>query len=138
MFCHLSRLVIALLACLLIASTAAAAQDTGPEEVRIVKDPSGQRLQVAERDFMVLGMNWDYFPIGTNYNYSLWTQPEDMIKQALDYEMSLLKHMGVNTLRMYNGVPPKWVEYIWREHGIYTVITGYRHLSITGSTAAYG
>ena len=122
MFRHSSRLVRLLLACLVIAPTIAVAQGNGPEEVRVVKDTTGQRLQVAGRDFMVLGMNWDYFPIGTNYNYSLWVQPEDMIKQALDYEMALLKHMGVNTLRLYNGVPPKWVEYIWREYGIYSVI----------------
>ena len=42
---------------------------------------------------MINGMNWDYFPIGTNYSYSLWTQPESVIQQALDDEMSLLKNI---------------------------------------------
>jgi len=67
-------------------------------------------------------MNWDYFPIGTNYNYSLWKQPDAIIKAALDNEMPLLKNMGVNTLRQYVGIPPKWVQYIYENYGIYTVI----------------
>ncbi len=92
------------------------------EVVKVVKDATGQRLQVEGRDFMVLGMNWDYSPIGTNYEYSLWTQPDAFIKQALDYEMGLLKNMGVNSLRLYNGVPPKWVQYIWETYGIYSII----------------
>ena len=36
---------------------------------------------------MINGMNWDYFPIGTNYSYSLWTQSDETIKAALDAEM---------------------------------------------------
>jgi hypothetical protein len=38
------------------------------------------KLVVDGKDFMV-GMNWDYYPIGTNFNYSLWKQPDDVIKQ---------------------------------------------------------
>ena len=47
-------------------------------------------------------MNWDYFPIGTNYDYSLWNQTDSFIKLALDSEMSLLKDMGVNSIRVYD------------------------------------
>lgn len=67
-------------------------------------------------------MNWDYFPIGTNYNYSLWNQSDDLIKAALDYEMPLLKNMGVNVVRQYTGVPAKWIKYIYENYGIYTML----------------
>jgi hypothetical protein len=46
------------------------------------------------KDFMINGMNWDYYPIGTNYTYSLWNQSDDVIKAALDSEMGL-KNMGL-------------------------------------------
>ena len=39
-------------------------------------------------------MNWDYYPIGTNYSYNLWEQSDDLVKEALDAEMGLLKKMG--------------------------------------------
>ena len=92
------------------------------EEVAVVKDDSGMRLQVEGKDFMVLGMNWDYFPIGTNYAYSLWAQPDEFVQAALDREMALLKAMGVNAIRQYVGVTPKWVKYIYERYGIYTVL----------------
>ncbi len=74
------------------------------------------------RDFMVNGINWDYFPIGTNYSYSLWNAPDAFIKRALDDEMSLLRSMGVNTIRVYTGIQPKWIKYIYEEYGIYTML----------------
>lgn len=92
------------------------------QRVRIVNDASGARLQVDGRDFLVQGMNWDYFPIGTNYAYNFWGQPDEFIKTALDREMALLKSMGVNAIRQYNGVPPKWVRYIYETYGIFTVL----------------
>ena len=71
---------------------------------------------------MVFGMNWDYFPIGKNYNYSLWTQPDDVIKEALSREMPLLQRMGVNAIRQYAGVPARWIKHIYEEYGIWTVL----------------
>jgi hypothetical protein len=79
-------------------------------EVKVVTDNAGSKLQVDGKDFMILGMNWDYFPIGTTYTYSLWMQSDDFIKAALDREMSLLKVMGVNAIRQYTGIPPKWIQ----------------------------
>ena len=67
-------------------------------------------------------MNWSYSPIGTNYAYSLWVQPEETIKIALDQDMTRLKNIGVNTLRIYAGIPAKWIEYIYYNYGIYTVL----------------
>lgn len=88
-----------------------------------VKDgPDGKKLSVNGSDFFVKGMNWDYFPIGTNYTYSLWKQPDDVIKAALDYEMPMLKNMGVNSIRQYTGVPAKWIKYIYENYGIYTML----------------
>ncbi|MDD3010101.1 MAG: glycoside hydrolase family 2 TIM barrel-domain containing protein [Bacteroidales bacterium] len=88
----------------------------------IVNNDRGIKLVVDGKDFIVNGMNWDYFPIGTNYSYSLWQQPDDVIRAALDQEMTLLKSMGVNAIRQYTGVPPHWIEYIYSNYGIYTML----------------
>lgn len=71
---------------------------------------------------MVNGMNWDYFPIGTNYSYSLWAQSDDIIKAALDRDMPLLKNMGVNAIRQHIDITPKWIQYIYEKYGIYTML----------------
>lgn len=91
---------------------AAAAQ---PARVAVQRGADGMKLQVDGREFMVNGMNWDYFPIGTNFSYSLWKQPDDVIQSALDAEMSMLKNMGVNTVRQYTGVPARWIKYIYEK-----------------------
>ncbi|MDA3943069.1 MAG: glycosidase [Bacteroidetes bacterium] len=91
-------------------------------QVYVTKDETGHRLIVNDEALMVNGMNWDYFPIGTNYAYSLWNQPDDFIKNALDSEMSLLKNMGVNAIRVYTGIQPKWITYIYENYGIYTML----------------
>jgi hypothetical protein len=79
-------------------------------------------LTVDGKDFMINGMNWDYFPVGTNFSYSLWNQPDEIIKAALDEEMALLTNMGVNAIRVYTGIPAKWIRYIYENHGIYTML----------------
>lgn len=98
---------------------ALSAQET---RIAVKEGPDGKRLSVNGKDFFINGMNWDYFPIGTNFNYSLWKQPDDVIKAALDYEMPLLKNMGVNTIRQYVGVPARWIKYIFENYGIYTML----------------
>ncbi|MGC3999329.1 MAG: hypothetical protein QM767_18565 [Anaeromyxobacter sp.] len=90
--------------------------------VQVVSDAGGQRLTVDGKDFLVVGMNWDYVPIGQNYSYSLWTQPDEVITAALDREMPLLRAMGVNAIRQYVGIPPRWVRYIHERYGIFTVL----------------
>lgn len=109
----------ALFALFLLLSVSAYAQQ---ERIYVSDGPEGSRLIVDGKPFMVNGMNWDYFPIGTNYSYSLWTQPDDVIKAALDIDMSLLKNMGVNAIRQHTGVPARWVRYIYEKYGIYTMI----------------
>ncbi|PCE64805.1 glycoside hydrolase family 2 TIM barrel-domain containing protein [Sediminicola luteus] len=108
-------------------------------KVSLVNDQRGTALLVEGRPFMVNGMNWDYFPIGTNYNYSLWKQSDAFIKNALDNEMALLRNMGVNAIRQYTGVPPKWITYIYDNYGIYTMLNhsfGRYGLTIDGTWMA--
>jgi len=100
-------------------SVAATAQN---KSIVVKRTENGFKIISSGKDYFIKGMNWDYYPIGTNYTYSLWNQPEDVIKAALDYEMPLLKTMGVNTIRQYTGVPAKWVQYIYNTYGISTVL----------------
>lgn len=113
------RNVIALLSLFFFLSVPLRAQE---ERISVVNDRTGTRLLVNGKPFMVNGMNWDYFPIGTNYSYSLWTQPDNVIKAALDIDMLMLKNMGVNAIRQHSGVPARWVRYIYEKYGIYTMI----------------
>lgn len=92
------------------------------DRVYIDKSGDGMKLVVNGTDFMINGMNWDYFPIGTTVTYSLWKQPDDIIRSALDAEMSMLRNMGVNAVRQYTGVPAKWIRYIYEKYGIYTML----------------
>ncbi|MEJ6792239.1 MAG: glycoside hydrolase family 2 TIM barrel-domain containing protein [Lacinutrix sp.] len=91
-------------------------------KVAVQKNGDGMKLLVNGEDFMINGMNWGYVPIGKNYSYSLWKQSDDDIKAALDKEMGLLKNMGINAIRQYTGIQPKWVKYIYENYGIYTML----------------
>jgi hypothetical protein len=115
-----NKLLIAELAFLMIIFTTALYGQA--DQVSVVKNDAGMKLVVNGKDFIIKGVNWDYYPIGTTVSYSLWKQPDDIIKAALDAEMSLLKNMEVNTIRQYTGVPAKWIRYIYDEYGIYTVL----------------
>ena len=92
------------------------------DKVSVVSGNEGVKLVVNGKGLMINGMNWDYFPVGTNYTYSLWKQSDDFIKAALDTEMPMLKNMGVNAIRVYTGIQPKWIKYIYEKYGIYTMI----------------
>ena len=104
---------------ILLSGTSISAQTLN---IEVISDHSGQRLQVDGQDFMVFGMNWGYMPIGQNYTYDFWGKPDDFIKTALEIEMSLLQDMGVNAIRQYIGIPPRWVEYIYENYGIWTIL----------------
>jgi hypothetical protein len=86
------------------------------------KKDDGWRLLVNGEALMVNGMNWDYFPIGTNYMYSVWSQSDDFIQKAIDDEMTMFSQMGVNAIRVYTGIPQKWIQYIYENYGIYTML----------------
>jgi hypothetical protein len=106
----------------LLAPPSLAADAAGETRASVVSDDAGQRLLVNGKPMMVFGMNWDYIPIGENYNYSLWNQPDDRIEAVLAREMPLLRTMGVNAIRQYAGIPPRWVRHIYERFGIYTVV----------------
>ena len=93
-----------------------------PNVVRVYKDQNGYVLLVDGKPTMVFGMNWGYMPIGENYTYDFWGKPDEVIIEALDDEMRLLKEMGVNVIRQYLGIPPRWIQYIYEKYGIYTVL----------------
>jgi hypothetical protein len=95
---------------------------TQSTKVTLHEDQDGWRLLVDGESLMVNGMNWDYFPIGTNYEYILWEEPEEFIRNALDYEMEMLREIGVNAIRVYTGIPAEWIEYIYDNFGIYTML----------------
>jgi hypothetical protein len=107
---------------LIVLFTVTSAVNAQADRVTVVRQDDGIKLAVNGQDFMINGMNWDYFPIGTTVTYSLWKQSDDVIKAALDAEMSLLRNMGVNAVRQYTGVPARWIEYIYRNYGIYTML----------------
>ncbi|SDG38163.1 glycoside hydrolase 5 family protein [Psychroflexus sediminis] len=91
-------------------------------EVEIISNEQGMKLEVDGKNLIINGMNWSYVPIGRNFNYSLWNQSDEIIKAALDAEMGLLSNMGVNTIRVYTGIQPKWITYIYENYGIYTML----------------
>ena len=109
------------------------------EEVTVEKTSEGWQLLVDGEPEIINGMNWDYFPRGTNYAYSLWNQSPEFIQRALDYEMALLKNMGVNAIRVYTGIPKRWITYIYENYGIYTMLNhsfGRYGLTIDGAWMA--
>ena len=93
-----------------------------PNEVAVFHDDRGWKLQVDDKDFMVFGMNWGYIPIGQNYSYSLWEQSDEFIMQVLDNEMALMRDMGINAIRLFSDIPPRWVEYIYEKYGIMSAV----------------
>ena len=93
------------------------------EKVSVVKNEQGMKLTVDGKPFMVNGINWDYVPIGYNVlDAKFWEKSDDIIKAGLDQEMPLWQNMGVNAIRTYIGMPPKWITYIYENFGIYTMI----------------
>lgn len=106
----------------LLAAAPVSASAPAPATVRVVHDERGDRLQVDGRDFFVVGVNWDSIPIGQNHTYSLWKQPDDVIEATLANELPLLQRMGVNALRQYVGIPPRWVRYLYERYGLFTVL----------------
>ncbi len=92
------------------------------EKVTTYQDSNGWKLKVDGNDFYVKGVVWGYSPVGENYSYNLWAQPEEFIKKVLEQEFSLLRDAGVNTIRQFGVMPPEWVTYVYETYGIRTVI----------------
>ncbi len=107
---------------ILIACAALIGQAYAADVVTTYKGEDGWKLQVNGRDFYVKGVVWGYTPRDENFNYNLWGQSDDFIRKVLDYEFGLLRAAGVNAIRSFNFMPPKWITYVYREYGIMTVI----------------
>jgi len=106
----------------LLLSIAFAAQVQAADVVTTVKDVDGWKLQVNGDDYYIKGVVWSYSPRNQNYTYNLWGESDDFIRKVLDYEFGLMKAAGINTIRSFAMIPPEWVTYIFKEHGIRTVI----------------
>ena len=91
-------------------------------DVEAVRDDSGWRLKVDGEDYFIKGVVWGYSPRGQNYSYNLWGESDDYIRKVLDYDFGLMRAAGVNTIRSFAMIPPEWVTYVYREHGIMTVV----------------
>ncbi|WP_191018238.1 glycoside hydrolase family 2 TIM barrel-domain containing protein [Treponema zioleckii] len=91
-------------------------------KVEVRKDSKGWRMFDGDKEVEVKGITWSNTPIGKDYNYSLWRMDDEFIYATLETDMPLLKAMGVNVIRSFDDVPPKWVEYIYDKYGIYTLI----------------
>ena len=93
--------------------------------MELVERPGQRHLAIDGKPTLIKGMNWGWMPIGQNYTFQFWDQPEDVIIEALERDMSLLKAMGVNALRQFDGVPSRWVEYIYDRWGIMTSVNNF-------------
>jgi hypothetical protein len=121
------RRPLTLLALCALLAAPAAAEDAPPAggalpSIRVASDAAGWRLRIDGRDTMVLGVNWDHVPVGQNYAWNLFAQPDAVIEEALGRDMPLLRAMGANAIRVYAGIPPRWVRYIHERWGIWTVL----------------
>ncbi|NND60459.1 MAG: hypothetical protein HKN49_09355 [Gammaproteobacteria bacterium] len=90
--------------------------------VTTYEDENGWKLLVNGEDFYIKGVVWGYTPRGENYTYNLWGESDDFIRKVLDYDFGLMKEANVNAIRSFAMIPPKWVTYVYEEHGIMTVI----------------
>ncbi len=106
----------------LLLSVAITAQAEAADVVTTFKDADGWKLQVNGDDHYIKGVVWGYMPRGQNYTYNLWGESDDFIRKVLDYDFGSMKKMGVNTVRSFAMIPPQWVTYIYKEHGIMTVV----------------
>ncbi len=93
-----------------------------PNKVNTYRDDAGWKLQVDGEDFFVKGIVWGYTPIGENYSYNLWANPDPFVKKVLDYECKLMQDAGINTIRSFGIIPPKWTTYIYEKYGIMTIV----------------
>lgn len=94
-------------------------------QVELVEKPGQRHLAIDGKPTLIKGMNWGWMPIGQNYTFQFYDQPRDVIIEALDRDMTLLKEMGINALRQFDGVPPEWIEYIYDRWGIMTSVNNF-------------
>jgi len=117
-----TALSFSVIALFLFMVTAGGLYATGPDLVQTHQDDQGWKLRVNYQDYFVKGIVWGYTPIGENYSYNLWGHKDSQIMAVLDYECGLMKKAGINTIRSFGIIPPRWVTYIYEKHGIMTIV----------------
>ena len=90
--------------------------------ISVQKNDKGWRLLDGTKEVEVKGVVWAYTPIGETFSYDLWSKSDEFIQRMIDTDMILLKAMGVNAIRCFYEIPPKWVEYIYTKYGIYSIV----------------
>ncbi len=91
-------------------------------KITIQKDANGWRVFDGDSPIEIKGVVWAFTPIGESYNYNLFAHSDSYIRKMIDTDMPLLKKMGVNVIRCFTTIPPRWIEYIYTKYGIYTVV----------------
>ena len=94
--------------------------------ISVKKTDDGWRLMDGHKEIEVKGVVWAYTPIGETHTYDLWSKPDDYIMQMIDTDMPMLKAMGVNTIRTFSSMPPRWVEYIYEKYVIFSILNALR------------
>ena len=107
---------------LLSAGLLTSGQAIAMHDVQLSSDQQGWKLQVDGKDFFVKGVVWGYTPRNETYTYNLWGQPDEDIKAVLDYEFDLMQKAGINAIRTFMMIPPKWIEYVYKKYGIMTAV----------------
>ncbi len=92
------------------------------DRITTFKDENGWKLQRNGEDFYIKGVVWGYSPQGETYTYNLWGQSDEFIRKVLDHDFSLMQQAGINAIRTFSIVPPKWVTYIYENYGIMTLV----------------
>lgn len=93
-----------------------------PSKVTTVKDADGWKLQFNNEDLYIKGVVWGHSPKNQNYTYNLWGESDQFIKAVLDHDFGLMAKAGVTANRAFTIIPPKWVTYIYQQHGIMSLI----------------
>ena len=94
-----------------------------PYTVRLNNDSQkGWELLVNGEQVPVNGVVWSFTPIGEDFNYNLWDKDEKFIRKMVDTDGPLLRDMGVTAVRLFSNIPPKWIRYLYRRYGIYTIV----------------
>ncbi len=103
----LKRAAVLLILCFALQGITAQVQDgdSDANHIEIVQDTQGYRLLADGEPFEVKGVVWSYTPIGENYTYDLWSQPDEFIRRTIDTDAQLMRAAGVTTIRVFSLVP---------------------------------
>lgn len=94
-----------------------------PYSVELNKDAeNGWELLVDGEQLPVNGVVWSFTPIGDDFIYNLWNEEDRFIRRMIDTDGPLLQAMGVRAVRVFTQIPPKWITYLYRRYGIYTIV----------------